>query len=55
MRVEMKLSEALRFVRLGIVQNKSDIALEILDDVIGQVVEVEKPGGPLGPKEEPKA
>ena len=51
-RVDMKLSTALNFVRMGIVQGKPDTALGILDDLIKQVEECEKPGGLLGPKEE---
>lgn len=51
-RIDMKLSTALGFVRMGIVQDKSETALSLLDDLIKQVVECEKPGGPLGPKEE---
>ena len=53
-RVDMKLSVALGYVRMGIIQGKSDVALSILNDLINQVEECEKPGGPLGPKEEEK-
>ena len=56
-RLNMKLSQALNFARMGAVAartypEKLEVVIALLDDLISQVEVLEVPGGLLGPKEE---